>query len=213
MVRALILANSKKHSERCVAAFDLDADKWLRPVGPRRDGELWDSECRVHAGGKSRPARVGDIVEMALGANRATAFHPEDIETRGDWQLVDRRSPQQIRETLHSEIRTTGAPLGDYRDRIALVAIEANKNHHSLELFDVERPQFFTTTNFAGNPQLRGRLFDDQRLDLSVTDDAFAHDEQDIQRCLATVSLTVPFVPKGSDESSCFKVIAGVMPY
>ena len=219
MGNVLILANSKKHSAHCVAGVDIETFKWVRPVGPGLDGELNESQCRVHSGTTFTQAQSGDLIEMPLGRGRPTLHHPEDVEIAGKWNAVDHWPVERIRTSLRSIIAVDRPPLGSYRDRVPVAEIGQNPNHRSLDLFDLPRTEFYATTSLTGNRQIRGRLkFGKWLVDLSTTDIAFTEamatvNEVVLDRCLVTMSLALPFVPQGAVDPFCFKVIAGVMRY
>jgi hypothetical protein len=94
----IVLANSHKRNERCVAGRELVLEgsqtvlsSWIRPVGAHGDGELAANE-RIIARTRAEVA-VGDIVEVGLVRHLADPTQPENwlLSGRGDWLEVDAR--------------------------------------------------------------------------------------------------------------------------
>lgn len=89
--RMLILANSVKLHERCIAGREVRCDgclyrlgSWLRPVSSYGQGELAGCERR-YADGK--PIAVLDVVDVALAERIANPLQPENwlIVGNGAW--------------------------------------------------------------------------------------------------------------------------------
>ena len=43
----LVLASSRKGGGRCIAGYDLDGERWIRPVSDLDDGTLMLEHCGV----------------------------------------------------------------------------------------------------------------------------------------------------------------------
>lgn len=80
--RLLVLANSAKHADRCVAGRELLAaggevrlGRWVRPVSRHGNGELWAAE-HAYPGGRS--VAVLDIATVALDGYLPDPGQPEN---------------------------------------------------------------------------------------------------------------------------------------
>lgn len=220
MARVLVLANSRKTAGRCVAGVDLDSGEWVRPVSQRPNGELDIDECSVIlSDGSTTEARAGDIVDMPLGARRASKWHPEDLLLAGPMRRLQHWSSQEITANLASLVDYGKSLLGSDGDRLSVAEIGARPKHSSLQLVRVVSPKFFWTTSMSGHAQLRGMLSIRGRwTDLSVTDVAAEasfrgrREPVTMDEALLTISLSTPFAPRGATEQYCFKLIAAVIP-
>jgi hypothetical protein len=78
MALLIILANSRKNGQRCIAGRILrngDIGPWLRPIGSHQREELISSERQYRDG--SEP-RLLDIVKLGVKDVGATRIHPEN---------------------------------------------------------------------------------------------------------------------------------------
>lgn len=89
--RMLVLANSVKFSQRCIAGREVRCDgtryrlgDWLRPISRYGQGELAVCERRYADG---RLVAVLDVVDVTLAARSADPFQPENwqIDDTGAW--------------------------------------------------------------------------------------------------------------------------------
>ncbi|WP_409462819.1 dual OB domain-containing protein [Amycolatopsis sp. GA6-003] len=83
------LANSYKHSERCVAGIEISSRKWIRPVSSRPSRGVSTAE-RHYAGG-SEP-QVLDIVDVPLRGPQPLGFQQENwlLDATRQWRKVGR---------------------------------------------------------------------------------------------------------------------------
>ncbi len=216
----VVLANSNKNRHRCVAGIEVTSGEWVRPVSNRGQGELSDSEASVIlSNGKTRPTRVGDIVEVELGKSAETRWHPEDRYLIGHMRLKTTMSLPSLTEYLRPHISNTLAILGDFQDRIAVEEVPARSDHRSLQLSKFpELRCYWKSVSPGSRPQLRG-VFSvaGKDLDLPVTDSALIASSQALTRSfsinspLLTVSLGSPFRPMHADRDYCYKLIAAVI--
>jgi hypothetical protein len=85
----VVLANSNKIRNRCLAGIDLSNGRWVRPLGAGEHGALFPREYMCEGG---HTAAVMDVVRFQM-IRRAPAPHqPEDIMTRMPWTFVRRAS-------------------------------------------------------------------------------------------------------------------------
>lgn len=86
-VELLVLASSRKGGGRCVAGYDLDGERWIRPVSDLGDGTLMLEHCVVDGVWPE----VLDIVRVDLDERHPLAWQPENWWLTGAaWELVDR---------------------------------------------------------------------------------------------------------------------------
>jgi hypothetical protein len=82
----LVLASSRKGGGRCIAGYDLDGERWIRPVSDLDDGTLMLGHCGVDG----EWPEVLDIVRVDLHQQRPLAWQPENWSLTGAaWELVD----------------------------------------------------------------------------------------------------------------------------
>lgn len=219
MTRVLVLANSEKLSGRCVAGIDLSSGRWLRPVSARATGELAPTEYVARTGSSSVEVVPGDVVEMSLGKNRGSIYHPEDVQVNGSWTLVERWTAKKVASDLDDYIERNALLLGSTGDRLAVSEIGGRTDHSSLQLIRADLLTVHWTTSMSGNAQLRGTVrAGDVWENLSITDPRLkqslggGQQPTKVANCLLTISLAVPFRPTGASEDYCFKIIAAVLP-
>jgi hypothetical protein len=216
----LVLANSYKNKERCVAGLDLLTKKWIRPVSDRGQGELSGQEASVVlANGSSRPSAVGDIVEVQLGERTDEVWHPENRRLIGQMRLKLMLPKAKMFEVLHSVITRGGTVLGDFEPQIPLEEVRTRSNLQSLQLVRVpelvcewRRPRFGTEWKLRGRFLIAGK-----ELSLPITDSAFIEANRSTSKTFKvespalTISLGSPFTPHNSDKEFCYKLIAAVI--
>ena len=78
----VLLANSRKHADRCIAGKSIEDGRWVRPISARPEASVSRSE-RCYEGG-IEPALL-DIVEVALLEPQATALQPENWLLDPEW--------------------------------------------------------------------------------------------------------------------------------
>ena len=211
-MRLLVLANSYKLSNRCVAGIDLDTGKWIRPVGQLLDGSILEHKTAVRKNGRFVPVVPLDVVEFEVGQNRATPHHPEDVEFMGPFSLIGKMSIAELRAKFPEVVQDEGPIFGDYSDRIPGAVVSSIGGRSSLVLMQVSRFGFDKTLNVSGNPQFRGSWGErPKHVDLVITDPEFVHVRQSLASGLidgALVTISLGEELKGAH----FKLIAAVLP-
>ena len=211
-MKLLVLANSYKLGNRCVAGIDLDTGKWVRPVSQLPGGAIPELKTAVRKDGRLVPVAPLDVVEFEVGQNRATPHHPEDVELRGPFSLIGNMSIAELRAKFPEVVQDEGPIFGDYSDRIPAAAVLSIGSHSSLMLMQVSRFGFDKTLNIRGNPQFRGSWGErPKHVDLVITDPEFVHVRQSLASGLidgALVTISLGEELKGAH----FKLIAAVLP-
>ncbi len=96
-VNLLVLASSRKGGGRCVAGYDLEGKRWIRPVSDLDDGALMLEHCAIDAAWP----KVLDIVRVDLGEARPLPWQPENWSLTGAaWQRIDRLDPAAAPDVL-----------------------------------------------------------------------------------------------------------------
>lgn len=214
MTRIVILANSLKHGDRCLAGIDLDTGKWVRPVTRLDDGRVPEKDMR-RAG--HVPVLL-DILEIPLDATGPDfGFECENRSIApGPWHCAGRLSPADImkyvelpRYVLHNRDRSVSPTMlrqKPFEERITLQLIR-------VETFKVRDAQ----TIAWEKRQWRGTITSDGRsFEVGITDPVYFEKlnkgHEPSPPCLLTVSLGMPYKPPGWDrEPQCWKLIAAVI--
>lgn len=92
-VEVLCLANSSKHSGRCVAGLRTDGG-WVRPTGRNKLRILLPKHYTLTDGTEALPL---DLIRIPLGPPCPEPHHPEDclLHPR-PWELVSRPAPKEV---------------------------------------------------------------------------------------------------------------------
>ncbi len=210
------LANSRKHGARCVAGLDPFSGQWIRPISRLPDGRVEKHERLV----QGREPQLLDILGIPL-ADWGTDFGFE-CENRfllpGEWTIEGRLEPSKLlrfcsrqqhvlhndgnyvtveyMRTLPPEQRRTLALVESRDFRVFSSGLSANGGHKWRATFSADGGTPITA--IVTDPALVERLEEGHEPD--------AH-------CLVTVSLSMPWKPKGWHEESepCWKLVAGVI--
>ena len=211
-MKLLVLANSYKLGNRCVAGIDLDAGKWVRPVSQLPGGSIPEKKTEVSKNGRFEPVLPLDIVEFEVGRSRATPHHPEDVEFKGAFTLIGKMTIAELCAKFPAVVQEEGPIFGNYSDRIPGAGVSSIGGRSSLMLMQVSRFGFDKTLNVSGNPQFRGSWGErPEHVDLVITDPEFVHVRQSLASGLingALVTISLGEELKGAH----FKLIAAVLP-
>jgi hypothetical protein len=218
-VDIICLANSRKHSGRCIAGLRADGKGWLRPVVETGDGALFPQHFALADGTVPQPL---DLLRISVERARPNVYHPEDwILADTPWKLLKRPIGPPGMDWLGAKLARGPLLFGTFADHIPLERIKEKPLAQSLALIAPTQVRWLIQTGQRGNRKTRAKfLLDGWRYELSVSDPAWeqrlallplgehpmesAGVEAD-QRLLFTVSLTEPF------EGSCYKLVAAVI--
>lgn len=96
-VDILVLASSRKGGGRCIAGYDLEGERWVRPVSNLADGALMLDHCGIDG---AWPELL-DIVHIDLDEPQPLKWQPENWSLTGeDWVRVDRLDPAAAGDVL-----------------------------------------------------------------------------------------------------------------
>jgi len=203
----IIMANSRKMGNRCIAGIDADSGEWVRPVyGAGDQGVPWD--VRQVQGAEPRLLDIVSIPLASDGPHRD--IQPENCRIlEGPWKRIGEATVQQVAKycqrgglILHNTERWI------HIDQLCQVAA---KDRRSLCLIRA-------SVAFSTGPSPRGgeRVWASFRhggnqYRITVTDYEFehafpAHGTREV-KCLLTVSLGTPY----ERDNCCYKFVAGVI--
>jgi len=204
--KLIILANSRKMGNRCIAGIDAETGEWVRPCfGTGEEGIPW----AVRQIDGAEPLLL-DIVSIPLanhGPHRD--IQPENYAlTNGSWRWVDRVTIKRLAKycqrrglILHNTDRRI--PVGNLHnipesDRKSLCLIRAHV-------------EFSTEGTYRGKRVNATFMHASHRYCIPVTDHeferqfpAYSTDEAD---CLVCLSLGLPY----ERDNYCYKFVAGVI--
>jgi hypothetical protein len=212
----VVLANSWKHHDWCLAGIDLDTGKWVRPVTDLDDGRIPQTAMKL---GGYFP-KLLDILEIPLDAT-GPDFDFES-ENRGilpgRWYQRGKMTPEDIKKyaikphyVLHNHKKyVTPRELCKkaFEKRVTLQLIY-------IDNFEVRD----TRTKHTDKHSWKGVISSGGReLEVGITDSIYFQKlnkgHKPSPSCLLTMSLGMPHKPPdwGEDEEPvCWKLIAGVI--
>lgn len=91
----IILANSRKLSNRCIAGIDISTGKWIRPISDRPDKAIPWSVRNI---GGEEP-KLLDVLNIPLSSVAL------DNESQPENRLIEKGKWTKLRESGHSEIK------------------------------------------------------------------------------------------------------------
>jgi len=210
------LANSRKHSGRCLAgkAFHNGAySKWIRPVTEHPSEELQANEHCLQTG---QDAAILDLLEIKLLEPKGTLHQQENwlmdvtvpLKKMGSMTLEELSNLVDTPETLWG----TGTSTKNGKNNFVPIA-EITSHSSSLYLVDISNFKVEIRISF-GKRDMRGVFsYGGHEYKLSITDLNFEQrfmdkplGDYEIARTLLTISLGENY------EGSFYKLIAGIIP-
>jgi hypothetical protein len=216
LTRIIVLANSLKHTDRCLAGIEVATGKWVRPVTNLDDGRVRQSDMQL---GGHIPQPL-DILDLPL-ATTGTDFGFES-ENRtilpGQWHLYGRA---KVKDVLKYARRASCILHNGWKYvTIEEMKCKAIEDRTTLELIHVDNFTIQDKRKSLGDAhEWKGIVFSNKRqLDLKITDLAFSeklnNGHTPSKSCLLTMSLSMPYKPpdwKAEDPPAYWKLIAGVL--
>ena len=212
--RMIVLANSWKHGDYCLAGIDIRARKWVRPVTDLADGRVPIEAMKLNG----YFPKLLDVVQLPLaeaGPDFGFACENRSI-LPGKWSLLGQVKPRQImqfvekpRYILHGSGKTVKPSAlkkmpFERRRTLQLVLVEG-MTIRSKNVLGVKT--WMATIQSGGKP-----------LEVNVTDPAFSDALNNggtvPARAIITVSLGMPYKPSDwpkNAEPACWKIIAAVI--
>jgi hypothetical protein len=174
----LILANSIKRNERCIAGRELIAANnqtvlasWIRPISNHDEGELTFLE-RVLAA-TWMEVGVGDVVEVSVDRPLLEPTQPENwlLSGNGGWTDVSAAYLRPSLDDLEESPASLWQDPGAGSDRVRAAYLYQHPPQQSLYVVRAERLVVRLQTDSQGRPSYRCRFdYLGQPYDLSLTD-------------------------------------------
>ena len=219
--RIVCLANSRKHSERCIAGRELIDDEpagWLRPVSNRNSGMVSNQEMEYEDG--SVPC-VRDVIDVPLLKYQPEGYQQENwlLSPQHYWEKVDRVKWKDL-----ARLRDPAGPLwvngyrtnNGYNDRIPIA--RATKLRSSLRFIRVDTVRLVVSTPGEAFEDYRRRVqaefsYAGEHYAFWVTDPLYENryasrslGTYEIGESYLTVSLGVPH-----KDGFCYKLVAAII--
>ena len=208
----VILANSYREKERCIAGIDVRTGEWVRPVSPPNGGAI-ERNLRIIDG---REPELREIVEISVQDDGPDeGCQPENqIVNPVPWRRVGVMSVQDVLKYCESDTvilhNDDNYVQADYFQNIP------KRQWKSLQLIHCAKVKFYFTT-WEGMKKWRATIpyGTNKSLDLSLTDpvliERLNRDESINQDCLLTISLAGPWSRDSTQPKCCYKLVAGVI--
>ncbi len=216
MTRLVVLANSWKHSDWCLAGIALDHSAWVRPVTGLKDGRVPRTAMKLDG---YFPALL-DIIALPLAATGPDYGFEKENRTilPGPWAHHGRMTPRALqpyttpaRNVLHNN--------GKY---VLLSELQQKPVAEQVSLQLVHVTDFKARSSISqvtGAPIWQGVFTSGaHELAVKITDPMFVGKlnagHQPAPECLLTMSLSMPYTPPNWDDAlgpACWKLIAGVI--
>ena len=216
MTRIVVLANSWKHHDWCIAGIDLKTGKWIRPVTGLDDGRIPKTSMKL----SGHFPTLLDVLEIPLGSTGPDFGFESENRTilPGRWHLRGKMTPkdmdkyaQRTRYVLHNHrkyVTTRELQQKPFAKRATLQLIRID----NFKVRDARR-------NITDKHNWKGTILSDGRkLEVKITDPVCSKKLNSGYKpspsCLLTLSLSMPHKPSDWDEDEepvCWKLIAGVI--
>jgi len=216
MTRIVVLANSWKHYDWCLAGIDLDTGKWVRPVTGLDDGRVPKTSMKL---GGYFPALL-DVLEIPLDSTGPDFGFESENRTilPGRWYKQSKMTPRDIEKytkrpyyVLHNHrkyVTPRDLQQKPFEKRVTLQLIRVG----SFKVRDARRKP-------TDKPSWKGTILSGGReLEVKITDpvcfERLNRGYKPSPSCFLTMSLGMPYKPSDwdeDDEPACWKLIAGVI--
>ncbi|HAX74360.1 MAG TPA: hypothetical protein DCY88_00610 [Cyanobacteria bacterium UBA11372] len=216
VTRLICLANSWKHSDRCIAGITTIKGQWIRVVSDLPDGRITKEMRQI---GGTEPALL-DILAIPLAKTGPDyGFESENLSVLpGKWERVGQVTPAYLLKhcskeeyILHNDLRHVEVP---YLQSLPV------PQRRTLELIKAVKVSVRPLgTKYEGSQKWEGTIVTEsgKKLTTTITDPVFVR-KLDLgyrpkNPCLVTVSLSMPWRPDDwrGEGDPCWKLIAGVV--
>lgn len=224
ILEIICLANSKKHSGRCVAGIRTDGNGWIRPVSIAPEGVLEERHYTIKNVGPVAPLQV---VRIPFDKPRPLLHHPEDWLIRPDsWEQSEVELSEAHISLLKQTLTEGPELLGSTTDKVPYPPIGDPALEASLALVLPENLTFVIKEGKkAGDRRVRAVFeLSGTPYNLAMTDIVWEEilKEKPLGEYapadlgyspeasfLLTISLSEPF-QVASGVNHCYKLVAGV---
>jgi hypothetical protein len=212
----VVLANSWKHADWCLAGIDLDSGFWVRPVSDLNDGRIPRAAMRLDG----YFPKLLDVIELPLApTGPGYGFEKENRRLLpGPWKRYSALSPEML-------IPYAENPDGLLHNHEASVSVEVLRQKPieercSLQLVHTETFRVRRACKRStGEPTWQGIMaIGDREPAIRITDPVLVGKLSagyvPSPACLVTLSLSMPYKPADWPEDqppACWKLIAGII--
>ncbi len=209
-MRIICLANSRKHSRRCIAGIDVSG-KWARPVSSSSKRAI-GKETRVIDGVEPE---VLDILEIPLHMHGPTeGCQPENRLLKTDkWKKIGRVKPKDLLRYCEND----SVVLHNNSDNVRSSSFRMIPSYglKSLQLISNDNIVFEKDEGNKEKWQTKFKNSKDDDFSLRVTDpiicERLGRGEKISKNCLLTVSMAAGWSPNRQTPKRCYKFVAGVV--
>jgi len=139
----LVLANSTKLRNRCIAGIDLNTGNWIRPVSEHEHGVVNYLTCQVTVGKEKRPVEPLDVIQIPLGGRKPGIGHPEDVQLNlGEWKFLRSEKVEDAPRLLDGLIDDDDFLLCNTTGWVSEEVAQSGYVLKSLGLIRIESPEF-----------------------------------------------------------------------
>lgn len=204
----IILANSRKNNNRCIAGIDIQTGEWIRPCfEDGKNGIPWNIR-KVNG----KEPRLLDILSISL-RKREGPHHNIQPENRsifkGAWEKVGSINVEEIGRF----IQKIGPIFHNTDRRICIDELKRLPKDEKKSLYLIQaNVKFATEAGYRGRRRLNASFeYCGYLYQMPVTDyefeSTFSSYSTRQAECLLTISLGLPF----DKDNCCYKFIAGVI--
>jgi hypothetical protein len=216
LTRIIVLANSWKNQDWCLAGIEPATGKWVRPVTSLEDGRVRQSDMKL--GGRS--PQVLDVLDVPLDATGSDFNFESENRTilPGQWYLHGRASPSDLLKYASQSYYI----LHNHKKYVTIDEMRQKpiEKRMTLQLAHVDDFAIRDAKSSSSEKHnWKGVVSSGEReLELTITDPAFCEKlnkgYEPSTSCLLTMSLSMPYKPPEWEEDEppvCWKLIAGVI--
>ena len=219
--RIVLLANSRKHAERCLAGIELNQNpkKWIRPVSSRPGEGL--NEAERHYKNNIEPATL-DIVDVPLIQPNPHGCQRENwlVSPRDYWIKQGSMSYNDVLPLAQPPLilwKNGNSTYNGINDEVPTE--EAQKSTYSICLLESPHVTIHVFNNYVGQKKVHAEFIHaGVRYRLSVTDSIYEPHfkskplgSYNMGTCILTISIGEPF-NKNDGKSYQYKLVAGIIP-
>lgn len=217
MTKMVVLANSFKTGNRCLAGIDLNTRTWVRPVSESANGDITLAYMRQHYGNNPQ---ILDIVEIPLedsGPDYGFEKENRSIIPGKQWARQGTMTPaelegyvDQFEHALHNADSTVPLEVMHAMDPVERRTLQL-VTVADFATTDEPHPSSNRPHRWMGSFTAGGN-----RIKVSITDPVYCHaldgGHSSARRALLTLSLGMPYPEDApADQQRCYKLIAGVV--
>lgn len=217
----LCLANSRKHSGRCVAGLRLDTGGWIRPVPAEDGGALHPEHYETENGHSPEPL---DVLRIYVEEPCPKTHHPENWRLADrSWEVLSTELTVRGAKALVTAIRNNSDIFGTKGLSVKNEELVQSPALNSLALVSPTDPYFYVKEREGKKNQARAKFkLDGSDYNLAITDPRYeetivsqnleyAPEMDSDEAMLFTISLSEPYSRNENQSEECYKLVAGIV--